>query len=36
MPSLGSYVASFAGALVMFYLGRALFMRKKNILVDVI
>jgi lipopolysaccharide transport system permease protein len=36
VPSLGSYLASVAGALVMFYLGRALFMRKKNILVDVI
>jgi lipopolysaccharide transport system permease protein len=36
LPSLGTYVASFAGALLLFYLGRIVFMRKKNILVDVI
>jgi lipopolysaccharide transport system permease protein len=36
LPSLGTYVSGFAGALLLFYLGRVLFMRKKNILVDVI
>jgi lipopolysaccharide transport system permease protein len=36
LPSLATYVAGFAGALLLFYLGRVLFMRKKNILVDVI
>jgi lipopolysaccharide transport system permease protein len=35
-PALGAYAASFAGALVLFYLGRTLFMRKKSILVDII
>jgi lipopolysaccharide transport system permease protein len=36
LPSLATYAAGFAGALLLFYLGRVLFMRKKNILVDVI
>jgi lipopolysaccharide transport system permease protein len=36
MPGLPAYGLSLAGALALFYLGRALFMRKKSILVDII
>jgi lipopolysaccharide transport system permease protein len=35
-PDLPTYAASLAAALVLFYAGRTLFMRKKTILVDII
>jgi lipopolysaccharide transport system permease protein len=36
LPGPLGYAVAFAGALLVFYLGRILFMRKKNILVDII
>ena len=36
LPDAPTYLATLAGALLVFYAGRTLFMRKKSILVDVI